>query len=71
MNQPGAPSGRWRLTRGRELNPVPDRSRYQLERTGHPMIRRLVMHSTEAVRFLVLALEDEAPALLRRTLLRG
>lgn len=44
---------------------------YQLERTGHPMIRRLLMHSTEAMRFLVLALEDEAPALLRRAVLRG
>ena len=35
------------------------------------MIRRLLTHSTEAVRFLVLALEDEAPALLRRAVLRG
>jgi hypothetical protein len=35
------------------------------------MIRTLVGRSVEALRFLVLALEDEAPVFLRRTVLRG
>jgi len=35
------------------------------------MVRRVVSRSVEALRFLVLALEDEAPELLRRAMLRG
>jgi len=35
------------------------------------MIWKIVGESVEAVRFLVLALEDEVPALLRRAVLGG
>jgi hypothetical protein len=35
------------------------------------MIRNILGRSVEAMRFLVLALEDQAPALLRRAVLGG